>query len=127
MKELIAKQAPTAETQKHITADLIHPGDFVVLVIPIDSSAPKGRLILPQQQTIRDILEAGGAAVAVKDTELQDTLARLGTKPALVITDSQAFQKVSVLVVRSGVPCPFVKICGTSNICRPPIIEVIRV
>ena len=98
LKELIAKQAPTAETQKHITADLIHPGDFVVLVIPIDSSAPKGRLILPQQQTIRDILEAGGAAVAVKDTELQDTLARLGTKPALVITDSQAFQKVSVLV-----------------------------
>ena len=98
LKELIAKQAPTAEAQKHITADLIHPGDFVVLVIPIDSSAPKGRLILPQQQTIRDILEAGGAAVAVKDTELQDTLARLGTKPALVITDSQAFQKVSVLV-----------------------------
>ncbi len=98
LKELIAKQAPTAETKKHIAADLIHPGDFVVLVIPIDSSAPKGRLILPQQQTIRDILEAGGAAVAVKDTELQDTLARLGTKPALVITDSQAFQKVSALV-----------------------------
>ena len=98
MKELIAKQVPSAGTEKHIAADLILPGDFVVLVIPIDSSAPKGRLILPQQQTIRDILEAGGAAIAVRDTELQDTLARLGMKPALVITDSQAFKKVSAIV-----------------------------
>lgn len=98
LKELIAKQVPSAGTEKHIAADLIHPGDFVVLVIPIDSSAPKGRLILPQQQTIRDILEAGGAAIAVRDTELQDTLARLGMKPALVITDSQAFKKVSAIV-----------------------------
>lgn len=98
LKELIAKQVPSAGTEKHIAADLIHPGDFVVLVIPIDSSAPRGRLILPQQQTIRDILEAGGAAIAVRDTELQDTLARLGMKPALVITDSQAFKKVSAIV-----------------------------
>ncbi len=98
LKELIAMQVPSAEEEKHIVADLIHPGSFVVLVIPIDSSAPKGRLILPQQQTIRDILEAGSTAIAVKDTELQDTLACLGSRPSLVITDSQAFQKVSAIV-----------------------------
>lgn len=98
LKELIAKQVPSADTEKHIAAYLIRPGDFVVLVIPIDSSAPKGRLILPQQQTIRDILEAGAAAIAVKETELADTLDRLGSRPSLVITDSQAFQKVSAIV-----------------------------
>lgn len=95
LKELIAEQIPSCRTEKHIVADLLKPNDFVVLVIPIDSAAPKGRLILPQQQTIRDILEAGATAVAVKETELPGTLARLGTKPALVITDSQAFEKVS--------------------------------
>ncbi len=95
LKELIAKQIPSSKIEKHIVADLIQPGDFVVLVIPIDSSAPKGRLILPQQQTIRDILEAGATAIAVKETELPETLARLGTSPAMVITDSQAFQKVA--------------------------------
>lgn len=98
LKDKIAGLAVRREPDRRIVGDLIQPLDFVVLVTPIDDAAPKGRLILPQQQTIRDILEAGGAAVAVKDTELQDTLARLGTKPALVITDSQAFQKVSVLV-----------------------------
>lgn len=98
LKELIAKQVPSAEPENHIAADLIRPGDFVVLVIPIDSAAPKGRLILPQQQTIRDILEAGAVAIAVKETELSGTLAALGRKPALVITDSQAFQKVSAIV-----------------------------
>lgn len=95
LKELIAKQIPSSNAEKHIVADLLHPNDFVVLVIPIDSAAPKGRLILPQQQTIRDILEAGAVAIAVKETELPETLARLGTKPSLVITDSQAFQKVA--------------------------------
>lgn len=95
LKELIAKQAPTAETQKHITADLIHPGDFVVLVIPIDSSAPKGRLILPQQQTIRDILESNAVSIVVKEHELSRTLCQLGKKPAMVITDSQVFARVS--------------------------------
>lgn len=98
LKERIAALVPSGDTGRRIVGDLIRPADLVVLVVPIDKAAPKGRLILPQQQTIRDILEAGGAAVAVKDTELQDTLARLGTKPALVITDSQAFQKVSALV-----------------------------
>ena len=67
----------------------------MVLVIPIDSAAPKGRLILPQQQVIRDILEAGGAAICVKETELPEILPKLSEKPAMVITDSQAFGKVS--------------------------------
>ena len=74
---------------------MILPGDFVVLVVPVDSAAPKGRLILPQQQTIRDILDAGGITVVVKDSELKDALAGLGRKPKMVITDSQAFDKVS--------------------------------
>jgi len=95
LKEKIAALALTGEPEKRLVADLIHPLDFVVLVIPIDKAAPKGRLILPQQQVIRDILEAGAIAVTVRDFELKDTLARMGTKPALVITDSQAFAHVS--------------------------------
>jgi len=95
LKEKIAALALTGEPEKRLVADLIHPLDFVVLVIPIDKAAPKGRLILPQQQVIRDILEAGAVAVSVRDFELKDTLARLGTKAALVITDSQAFARVS--------------------------------
>ena len=75
--------------------DLIHPSDFVVLVVPIDKAAPKGRLILPQQQTIRDILEADATAIVVKEHELRETLDSLGKKPSLVITDSQVFAKVS--------------------------------
>ena len=67
----------------------------MVLVVPIDSAAPKGRLILPQQQTIRDILDAGAIAVVAKDTELQVTLEKLGTQPKMVITDSQVFSEVS--------------------------------
>ena len=86
------------EEEGRIVADKIKPGDLIVLVVPIDKAAPKGRLILPQQQTIRDILDAGAAAVVVQDTELADTLARLGTKPALVITDSQVFGKVDKIV-----------------------------
>lgn len=79
---------------------MIAPLDFVVLVVPIDSAAPKGRLILPQQQTIRDILDAGAVSIVVKDTELKDTLDKLAVKPKLVITDSQAFGKVSKEVPR---------------------------
>ena len=70
----------------------------MVLVVPIDSAAPKGRLILPQQQTIRDILEAGANAIVVRDSELQETLVSLGKRPRLVITDSQIFGKVSKIV-----------------------------
>lgn len=81
--------------EKVIVGDLIEPGDFVVLVVPIDKAAPKGRLILPQQQTIRDILDANATSIVVKETDLKETLNRLGTKPSMVITDSQAFEKVA--------------------------------
>ena len=76
----------------------IQPSDLIILVIPIDSAAPKGRLILPQQQVIRDILEAGGAAICVKETELSKLLTDLGNRPSMVITDSQAFAQVSQVV-----------------------------
>lgn len=95
LKELIAALAPTEDKKLRIVGDLIHPSDFVVLVVPIDKAAPKGRLILPQQQTIRDILEADATAIVVKEHELRETLDSLGKKPSLVITDSQVFAKVS--------------------------------
>lgn len=98
LKELIAKQINTEQNQKQLVSDLVKPNDFVVLVIPIDSSAPKGRLILPQQQVIRDLLEAGAVTVAVKDTELKSTLDSLRDRVKLVITDSQAFKTVSKIV-----------------------------
>ena len=94
-KEKIAALSRQEESEKRIVGDMILPGDFVVLVVPVDSAAPKGRLILPQQQTIRDILDAGGITVVVKDSELKDALDGLGRKPKMVITDSQAFDKVS--------------------------------
>ena len=95
LKEQIAAIAQTEETEKHLVRDLLDPSDIAVLVVPIDSAAPKGRLILPQQQTIRDILEAGAISVVVKETELKDALKKLGTKPKMVITDSQAFSQVA--------------------------------
>ena len=95
LKERIAALANGTKNEKRIVADLIESGDTVVLVIPIDESAPKGRLILPQQQTIRDILDSGCTAVCCRDTELVQTLASLAKKPKLVITDSQAFGRVS--------------------------------
>ena len=95
LKELIAALAPTEDNKLRIVGDLIHPSDFVVLVVPIDKAAPKGRLILPHQQTIRDILEADATAIVVKEHELRETLDSLGKKPSLVITDSQVFAKVS--------------------------------
>lgn len=100
LKERIAALVPSDETEIPIVRDLLQPGDFVVLVVPIDASAPKGRLILPQQQTIRDILEAGAVSIVVKDTELKETLENLGKSPALVITDSQAFKEVAKIVPR---------------------------
>jgi len=96
LKERIAALSVTDESEHRLVADLIQPSDFVVLVIPIDSAAPKGRLILPQQQMIRDILEADATAVVVKETALRETLEKLGRKPKLVITDSQAFAQVAV-------------------------------
>lgn len=100
LKERVAALVPSDETEIPIVRDLLQPGDFVVLVVPIDASAPKGRLILPQQQTIRDILEAGAVSIVVKDTELKETLENLGKSPALVITDSQAFKEVAKIVPR---------------------------
>lgn len=97
LKEKIASLAPSEENGRRIIGDLIHPNDFVVLVVPIDKAAPKGRLILPQQQTIRDILDTGAVAIVTRDTELADTLNRLEKKPALVVTDSQVFAKVDPL------------------------------
>ena len=95
LKETIAKAAKTEAVSKPLVSDLLDPSDFVILVVPIDKAAPKGRLILPQQQTIRDILEAGAVSIVVKDNELKNTLENIGKKPKLVITDSQAFGKVS--------------------------------
>ena len=97
LKERMAK-LKQAGTDRRIIADKLQPGDFVVLVVPIDKAAPKGRLILPQQQTIRDILDAGAVSIVVKETELAGTLEKLGTKPAMVITDSQVFASVSKIV-----------------------------
>ena len=86
------------DAEKCIIADKLNRGDFVVLVVPIDSAAPKGRLILPQQQTIRDILDAGAMAIVTKESELTETLEGLGKKPAMVITDSQVFKSVAPMV-----------------------------
>ena len=95
LKEMIAENGKVEENKLRIIGDLINPSDFVVLVVPIDKAAPKGRLILPQQQTIRDILESDATAIVVKEYELRDTLMNLGKKPKVVITDSQVFAKVS--------------------------------
>ena len=97
-KEKLAHQIPTEDMTLQIVGDLLCTGDLAVLVIPIDSAAPKGRLILPQQQVIRDILEAGAAAVTVRNTELARTLQKLEGKVRMVITDSQAFEEVATIV-----------------------------
>ena len=98
LKELIGKLTTTDTMTKRLVGDLLSPGEVVVLVIPIDSAAPKGRLILPQQQVIRDVLEAGAISVVCRDTELADTLERFGSQVSMVITDSQAFGKVMKIV-----------------------------
>ncbi|MCD8157290.1 MAG: [FeFe] hydrogenase H-cluster maturation GTPase HydF [Clostridiales bacterium] len=98
LKELIGKSVVAEDARLKIVGDLIRPGDFVVLVVPIDSAAPKGRLNLPQQQTIRDILEADATALVVKENGLAETLKNTGKKPTMVITDSQAFEQVAATV-----------------------------
>ncbi|MEG0768324.1 MAG: [FeFe] hydrogenase H-cluster maturation GTPase HydF [Ruthenibacterium sp.] len=95
LKERIARLVSTDDLALRLVGDLIKPLDLVVLVVPLDAAAPKGRLILPQQQAIRDILEVGAAAVVVKENALRETLTHLRKKPALVITDSQVFAGVS--------------------------------
>lgn len=98
LKERIACLVATEEKEGCLVGDLLHPGDSVVLVIPIDKAAPKGRLILPQQQVIRDILESGAMVVVTRESELKDTLASLSKPPAMVITDSQVFGEVAAVV-----------------------------
>ncbi len=95
LKERIARLTKTGGSDRRLIGDLLTPGDLVVLVTPIDSAAPKGRLILPQQQTIRDVLDSGCAAVVVQEDGLTDTLRKLGAKPRMVVTDSQAFAQVA--------------------------------
>ena len=95
LKDAIGALAKGQQESVPLVADLIHPGDLLVLVVPIDSAAPKGRLILPQQQTIRDILDSDARALVVKENELKHTLEELRNPPAMVITDSQAFKKVA--------------------------------
>lgn len=101
LKEKIAALTKTAENDRKIVADLVAPGDTVILVTPIDSAAPKGRLILPQQQTLRELLETGALSVVVRESELGEALASLKAPPRLVITDSQAFGVVSKIVPES--------------------------
>ncbi len=95
LKERIAAIAKQEEPKLRIVGDMISPSDFIILVVPIDSAAPKGRLILPQQQTIRDILEADAVSIVIKENRVKETIESLGKKPRLVITDSQAFEKVA--------------------------------
>lgn len=98
LKEMIASLKPEDTHKYPLIGDLMSPLDLIILVVPIDKAAPKGRLILPQQQTIRDILEHGGLSMVVRDTELKDALTNLlskGIRPHLVVTDSQAFKRVS--------------------------------
>ena len=98
LKEMLASFGKTAVKEDHLVADILTPGDLVVLVIPIDESAPKGRLILPQQQVMRDILDSGCICVSCRTEELKATLDSLKEPPRLVITDSQAFGEVSRIV-----------------------------
>lgn len=95
LKEKLARLVKTDSQKLQLVGDLVHPADLIVLVIPIDKAAPKGRLILPQQQVIRDVLEADGAAICVKEYELRELLDTIGKRPVMVITDSQVFAKVS--------------------------------
>ncbi len=95
LKELLCGFAKLLKSKKPIVSDLISAGDIVLLVTPIDESAPKGRLILPQQMTLRDILDSHATAIVCQDSELSATLAALNKKPRLVITDSQVFNKVA--------------------------------
>lgn len=98
LKELIGSLSKVQKQDKRVIAHLIAPDDVIVLVVPVDSAAPKGRLILPQQQTIRDILDTGAVCMVTRETELERTLAALGEKPRLVVTDSQVFEYVDRIV-----------------------------
>lgn len=98
LKDRIAAAAKRAENGRRLVGDLLEKGDIAVLVVPIDSAAPKGRLILPQQQAIRDLLESGCIPMVCRESELELTLSACAKKPAMVITDSQAFKLVAEIV-----------------------------
>lgn len=98
LKEMIGHRVKSDSVEKKIIGDLLEPNDVVVLVIPIDTAAPKGRLILPEQSTIRDIIDAGAVAMVTRDTELKQTLKALEKPPKLVITDSQVYKTVKDIV-----------------------------
>lgn len=95
LRELMAQLMTYSESQKQIVGDILNEGDQVILVVPIDKAAPKGRLILPQQMTIRDVLDANASAIVIKEDVVGKTIDSLKNKPRLVITDSQAFDTVS--------------------------------
>ena len=97
-KEILAKLGSSAMQERPLVSDLIHPLDIIILVIPIDKAAPKGRLILPQQQVLRDVLDSGAIPICTRETELSETLSKLTSPPKLVITDSQVFDKVDALL-----------------------------
>lgn len=101
LKERVAALLLREEKEKLLIGDLISEKDTVVLVVPVDSGAPKGRLILPQQQVIRDILDAGAFSFVCRDTELEEAMRKLASPPKLVITDSQVFDRVNQIVPRS--------------------------
>ena len=101
LKELAARLALGTENRRPLVSDLLQPGDTAVLVVPIDKAAPKGRLILPQQQVIRDALEAGASTLVCRETELKTALQGLNAPPKLVVTDSQVFGKVAQIVPES--------------------------
>ena len=101
LKSLLGNIIGKSENDRHLVSDIISPGDIVVLVTPIDESAPKGRMILPQQQVIRDVLDGGAVNVVTKESELKIALSCLKNPPRMVITDSQAFGIVSRIVPES--------------------------
>lgn len=108
---------------KRIVSDILSKGDVAVLVVPIDSAAPKGRLIMPQQLTIRDILDGGGIALVTKDVELEEALGGLKVKPKLVITDSQVFGKVNEIVPKDIMLTSFSILMARYKGSLPTLIE----
>lgn len=119
----IGESSPSGEDKFKLVGDLVSPGDCVVLVTPIDKAAPKGRLILPQQQVIRDILESDAISILTKEHELRQTLSMLNKKPRLVITDSQAFLKVAADTPRD-IPLTSFSILFARN--KGDLVELVR-
>ena len=101
LKDALIRQVPDADLKLHIVGDLIEEGDIILLVVPVDSAAPKGRLIMPQQQVIRDILDNHAISIVTQVPQLGKVLEEFSDKIKMVITDSQAFKEVSAIVPES--------------------------